>query len=94
MVTNSSYPFEDFWCGRGHLGQPGCVLFVDDDDAVRESCSDLLEYFGFLVILASDGMEALEIFGRKHDKLDCVILDADMPRMDGLTAFSRILEIC
>jgi len=58
------------------------VLAVDDTRALRAMLEDCLRKGGHTVILAADGMEALDQL-RKH-KPDIVITDLNMPRMNGL----------
>jgi two-component system response regulator MprA len=58
------------------------VLVVDDDRAVRESLRRSLSFNGYSVVLATDGVEALESIGA--DRPDALILDVMMPRLDGL----------
>lgn len=61
----------------------GTVLFVDDDESVRNVGRRMLERAGLEVITAADGQEALDIYGECPDKISCVILDLSMPNMDG-----------
>ncbi len=57
------------------------ILVVDDEKEIRGIIKTYLESEGFEIIEASDGLKALEIF--KTHKLDIVILDVMMPKMDG-----------
>lgn len=59
------------------------VLVVDDIEANRELLEGHLDRLGYEVRQARDGLEALESI--KHEEPDLVLLDIDMPRMDGLT---------
>lgn len=73
----------------------GPVLFADDHDAVRRTGRALLESLGFRVVLASDGLQAVELFRerqRSGEPLAAVILDLCMPTIDGPEAARRILE--
>lgn len=56
------------------------VLVVDDDAEFRFLHSTLLETFGYRVSLASDGLEALALV---DSSVDLIVLDADMPNMNG-----------
>lgn len=58
------------------------ILVVDDEQAVRESLRRSLAFNGYQVVLAEDGVQALEVIEREQPGL--VILDVMMPRMDGL----------
>src|SRR5438067_655793 len=66
------------------------VLIVDDDCSIRQLVGAILERNGFIVLLAQDGVAALEL-SRKHPQpIDILLSDIEMPRMDGL-ALSRTL---
>ncbi|HYN87053.1 MAG TPA: response regulator [Ardenticatenaceae bacterium] len=65
------------------------VLVVEDDADVRGALAALMEFEGYDVVTAGDGIEALEQFGRQVPSL--ILLDMTMPRMDGIT-FAQELE--
>ena len=67
------------------------ILVVDDDKEILFSMSKLLEYDGFHVIQAKDGIEALEQF--EKEKPDLIILDIMMPKLDGIAALMKIREV-
>lgn len=64
------------------------ILIADDEDDIRLIIKFALEDKGYKVLTASDGLEALEI--AKNEKVDLIILDAAMPRMDGYEACKRL----
>jgi signal transduction histidine kinase/CheY-like chemotaxis protein len=68
------------------------VLLVDDEELVRSALSRVLEHAGLEVLTASDGAEALEAFDAARDRIDLVILDLDMPVMNGEQAFVELRE--
>ena len=65
-----------------------CVLIADDDGLVRGSLAAVLESEGFLVDEAQNGMEA--IAQATKNSPDLILLDLNMPRMDGWFAFREI----
>lgn len=69
-------------------GEAARVLVVDDEPALREALQSSLEFEGYRVGLASDGLAALETLRR--EPYDLVLLDVMMPRLDGLTACRRL----
>jgi len=71
----------------------GCILFVDDEELVLLSGSNLLRCMSYEVISAADGFEALEIYNREKEKISLAIIDLMMPRMSGLELFRRLKEI-
>ena len=60
------------------------ILVVDDDQAVRDSLKRSLEYSGYEVSTANDGVEALARLAVLRP--DAVVMDVMMPRLDGLEA--------
>ncbi|WP_433471803.1 response regulator transcription factor [Spirillospora sp. CA-142024] len=64
------------------------ILVVDDEPAVRESLSSSLEFEGYRVDAAADGVMALDQVEKETP--DLVVLDVLMPRMDGLTTCRRL----
>jgi len=69
--------------------QPGpAILVVDDEPAVREALRAGLEFEGYQVTTAADGLGALEQIAKAMP--DALVLDVMMPRMDGLTVLRRL----
>ncbi|MHC4954872.1 MAG: response regulator [Planctomycetota bacterium] len=70
-----------------------CVLVVDDEDLVREVHGEILESAGYEVLYARDGQDAVEVFQREGDRIDCVLMDLSMPRLDGEESFRELRKI-
>jgi DNA-binding NtrC family response regulator len=66
----------------------GRVLIVDDEEDIRDTLADRVEAEGFEVATASDGIRGLDKM-REFDP-DLVLLDLQMPRLDGLGVLARI----
>ncbi|SHK70768.1 DNA-binding response regulator, OmpR family, contains REC and winged-helix (wHTH) domain [Clostridium cavendishii DSM 21758] len=66
------------------------ILVVDDEKDIRDVVEIYLINGGFNVITAEDGIEALEVL--KNEKIDLIILDIMMPRLDGVRACMKIRE--
>ena len=66
------------------------VMVVDDSVTVRKVTSRLLERYGFKVILAKDGLDALTQLQEMDELPDIMLLDIEMPRMDGFEVVSRV----
>ncbi|MGL1934501.1 MAG: PAS domain S-box protein [Fibrobacterales bacterium] len=71
----------------------GQVLFVDDEEFIRVTGKYSLEDMGYKVILAENGLEALEIFKQQYQEIDLVIMDMIMPEMNGRETFIKMKEI-
>jgi PAS domain S-box-containing protein len=84
-----------FFPAAGELAKPkpGVVLVVDDESGVRTSTKLLLEQLGFVALVARDGHEAIEIVREIGMKLDVVLLDRTMPRLDGMQTMKLMREI-
>lgn len=71
----------------------GTVLVVDDEEALRETISLMLEGLGYTVVSAENGRQALTIFEAHHESIDLVTLDMIMPEMNGHDCFFAMQEI-
>lgn len=77
-------PSQETWKGHGDL------LLVDDEEDLRALGVRMLSRLGFNVVTASDGREAVDVYGRNKCGFRGVILDLTMPRMDGLEAWTEL----
>ncbi len=69
------------------------ILIIDDEINVRNVGKILLEALGYRVITAENGNEGIELYKKKKDKIDLVLLDYVMPDMNGKQTFSAIKAI-
>jgi putative two-component system response regulator len=67
---------------------PSKVLVADDEESIRHILDRTLRKAGFEVVTAVDGANALEVFA--ETKPDIVLLDINMPRVDGLEVCERL----
>lgn len=66
------------------------ILVIDDDEAIRDSCSQVFEKDGNTVKTAEDGTEGLKLF--KKEFFHVVLLDLKLPGVEGMVVLSRIKE--
>ena len=69
------------------------VLVVDDEETVRTVSAHMLRRVGFDVLTAEDGRDALELFKKHPEQIDCVLLDLAMPHMDGRETLRELRRI-
>ncbi|MBS0630892.1 MAG: PAS domain S-box protein [Verrucomicrobia bacterium] len=79
-VNVSTNPFPRPEIARGH---DELVLVVDDECSIREITQQTLETFGYRVITARDGAEAVALFAKQPHEVALVLADMMMPIMDG-----------
>jgi len=75
------------WKGRG------TVLLVDDEKSARDVAARMLRNCGLTVIEAVDGSEAIRSFMAGSDTIDCVVLDLNMPHMNGEETYRELARI-
>ncbi|WP_306598127.1 response regulator [Geothrix sp. 21YS21S-2] len=71
----------------------GKVLFVDDEPMLRQCASEILMASGFEVVLAEDGLEALECYRTHADAISIIVMDLSMPHLNGVEAATQIREL-
>lgn len=69
------------------------ILVVDDETDVRNLTAEVLQAFGYQVVLAASGEEALSVYARKKDAVHMVIMDLGMPGMGGYQCLRELLAI-
>ena len=66
------------------------ILVVDDNKEIVYSIGELLKYEGYQVMSAYDGMQALNVL--EQNKIDLILLDVMMPRLNGLSTLMKLRE--
>lgn len=74
-------------------GNGQVILVVDDEASIREITKETLETYGYNVLTASDGTEAVTHYARENRKIDVVITDVLMPVMDGLSTIRALQKM-
>jgi CheY-like chemotaxis protein len=81
----SSLPYPK---GKGEL-----ILLVDDEKNVLQMAAATLEKFGYRVLAAADGMEAVAAFNKNKDDVALVLTDLAMPNMDGFETVRALRSV-
>jgi PAS domain S-box-containing protein len=71
----------------------GTVLLVEDEQMLRKLCGTVLARLGFSVLLAKDGVEAVQVFRQHKGEIRCVICDSTMPRMNGWQTLDALRKL-
>ncbi|HOO57259.1 MAG TPA: PAS domain S-box protein [bacterium] len=69
------------------------ILIIDDELSVLKLADRILARAGYKTIATGNGVEAVEIFLKRHDEIDLVVLDMIMPVMDGEDVFKALRRI-
>ena len=69
------------------------ILLVDDQETVWDFLIEALQNLGYSVILAENGLDAVEICKQNPGEIDLILLDMIMPKLGGHGAFYQIREI-
>ena len=74
-------------------GDGETVLVVEDEASILTITSQTLQAFGYRVLTATDGAEALALYAQKRDEIAVVLTDMMMPILDGLATIRALLRI-
>lgn len=69
------------------------ILIVDDNEQVCVMLSNFLTSFGYSILVAVDGQDAIEKYKQHIDNIHLIIMDIVMPQKDGIHAYVELLEI-
>ena len=69
-----------------------CILIVDDELRMRKLIKDFLVAKGFSILEAEDGEKALEVFAKNKNKINLILLDVMMPKLDGWSVLRQIRQ--
>jgi PAS domain S-box-containing protein len=74
-------------------GRDELVLVIDDEFSIREITQQTLEIFGYRVVTASDGAEAVALYAKQAQQIALVLTDMMMPVMDGAATIQVLQHI-
>ncbi len=69
-----------------------CILIVDDEQRMRKLIRDFLTVKGYDILEAQDGEEALNIYAKNKNKINLILLDVMMPKLDGWSVLRQIRQ--
>jgi CheY-like chemotaxis protein len=78
---------------RQELHGHGTLLIVDDEDIVLRTGKLALERYGYKVLIAANGLEALEVFREASGEIALVLLDMTMPVMSGEETLAELRRV-
>ncbi len=84
---------DDQKTSNDRLSGTGSILFIDDEEIIRETSAETLRHMGYDVTTAENGRIGLECFQKNEGQFDLVILDMVMPEMNGMDCFFELKAI-
>ena len=69
------------------------ILIVEDEPMLVELLELAFTSNGYSILVARDGVEAIQVYEKNKDKIDLIFSDSRLPRLDGWKAFERIQKI-
>lgn len=69
------------------------ILIVDDHETIWDFLIEALQRLGYSVLLAENGLDAVEIYQENPNEIDLVLLDMVMPKLGGHQTFYKIKEL-
>ena len=74
-------------------GRAETVLIAEDDVSVRDSIREILQNYGYNVVAAENGMDAVNKFREHKNKIDLALIDVIMPVMNGKEVYEEIRQM-
>lgn len=93
LVTPQEAPLHLELDVKPQFGQGELIIIVDDEAAIREITKSTLEAYGYTVLDAEDGSEAVALFVRHSNKVALVLTDIVMPIMDGVATIHALRKL-
>ena len=75
------------------VGHGEIILLADDEQMVLELAKTTLENYGYAVLLAANGLEAIARFEAHKNEISLLVIDCDMPFLDGMSAIRAIRKM-
>jgi len=75
------------------IGQGKNILIIENDESVARLQSELLQSSGFITKVFSDTYQALDYFRAEPEKIDCIVIEQNMPSLSGLEFSEQALQL-
>ncbi|MBE0503009.1 MAG: PAS domain S-box protein [Desulfuromonadales bacterium] len=69
------------------------ILLAEDSDSARTMMQDILEEFGYTVLSACDGQEAIDLYHQHRENIELLLLDVMMPKLKGREVYDAVRRI-
>ena len=69
------------------------ILVIDDEALLAKSTARFLERYGYRTLIANDGQAGWELFKQQKKQIDVVLLDMELPKLDGPDCLERMLKV-
>ncbi|MEX1020354.1 MAG: response regulator [Litorilinea sp.] len=69
------------------------ILIIDDETAIRDAVTDILEMIGVTVISATNGKDGIALFQESHTEIQAILLDMRMPVMSGAETYRELRQL-
>lgn len=69
------------------------ILIIDDEELLAKSTTRFFERYGYHTLIANDGQTGLELFNQHKKQIDIVLLDMELPKIDGPACLEKMLAI-
>ena len=93
LIDKEELPDHKEFVAESPKGGTETILVVEDDPSVRNLVTAVLKDFGYQVISAEDGQQAVEKFSENSSRVKLVLMDMVMPRKSGLEAYKQIKQL-
>jgi CheY-like chemotaxis protein len=92
VATGSALPAPPVIAAHESFDGGETILVVEDNEMLRPIVAEMIEPHGYTVLRAADGLEALTVAAQHAGKVDLVLTDVVMPRLNGRELSERLLE--
>jgi signal transduction histidine kinase len=93
LLQVSEHPVPEAELDESRFRGSGRILFVDDEYQICAAEKELMESYGYSVTTSTGSIEAELLFSRAPENFDVVVIDLNMPRMNGIQLARKILAV-